>query len=68
VWGCREISPFSDFVFYLFCFSFSNFVFCLFLLKKNKKKTKKFLLSIKHVDIGFFGFDSLIGTIIILGK
>jgi len=47
VWGCGEISPFSDFVFY-FCFSFSNFVFCLFLLKK------KFLFSIKHIDIGFF--------------
>jgi len=31
VWGCGEISPFSDFVFYLFCFFFSNFVFCLFL-------------------------------------
>jgi len=62
VWGCGEISPFSDFVFYLFYFFFSNFVFCLFLLKK------KFLLSIKHVDIGFFGCDSLIGTIIILGK
>jgi len=59
VWGCGEIFPFSDFVFYLFCFSFNNFVFCLFLLKKkqktkNKKQKKKFLLSIKHVDIGFF--------------
>ena len=47
VWGCGEIYPFSDFVFYLFCFSFSDFVFylfcfsfsnfvsCLFLLKKS---------------------------------
>ena len=49
VWGCGEISPFSDFVFYLFCFFFSNFVFYLFLLKKKKK----FLLSIKHIDFGF---------------
>ena len=48
VWGCGEISPFSDFVFYLFCFSFSNFVFCLFLFKK------KFLFSIKYIDIGFW--------------
>ena len=47
VWGCGEISPFSDFVFYLFCFFFSNFVFCLFLLKKK-------LVSIKHIDIGFW--------------
>jgi len=52
VWGCGEISPFSDFVFYLFCFFFSDFVFCLFLLKKTK--TKKFPLSIKHIDIGFW--------------
>jgi len=60
VWGCGEISPFSDFVFY-FCFlSFLNFVFYLFLLKKK--------FSIKHIDIGFLGFDLLIGTIIILGK
>jgi len=50
VWGCGEISPFSDFVFYLFCFFFSNFVFCLFLLKTKKK----FLHSIKHIDIGFW--------------
>jgi len=62
VWGCEEISPFSDFVFYLFCFSFSDFVFylfcfffsnfvffCLFLLKK-----RGFPLSIKHIDIGFW--------------
>jgi len=42
VWGCGEkiyFPPFSDFVFYLFCFFFSNFVFCLFLLKKIKQKT-----------------------------
>jgi len=51
VWGCGEIFPFSDFVFYLFCFFFSNFVLCLFLLKKLKKK---FLLSIKYIDIGFW--------------
>jgi len=30
VWGSGEISPFSDFVFYLFCFFFSNFFFVYF--------------------------------------
>jgi len=48
VWGCGEISPFSDFVFYFFCFSFLILFSMLFSLKKiNKKK------SIKHIDIVF---------------
>ena len=58
VWGENLFSPFSDFVFYLFCFFFSNLFFCLFSLKKTKNKKQKtnffFLLSIKHIDIGFW--------------
>jgi len=35
----------------------------------HKKSTKNIsLLSIKHIDIGFLGFDSIIGMIIILEK
>jgi len=35
----------------------------------HKKSTKSIsLLSIKHIDIGFLGFDSVIGMIIILEK
>jgi len=35
----------------------------------HKKFTKNIpLLSIKHIDIGFLGFDSVIGMIIILEK
>jgi len=34
VWGCGEISPFSDFVFYLFCFSFLILFSVLFSKKK----------------------------------
>jgi len=35
----------------------------------HKKSTKNiFLLSIKHIDIGFLGFDLVIGIIIILEK
>jgi len=33
----------------------------------HKKSTKNIsLLSIKHIDIGFLGFDSIIGMMIIL--
>jgi len=38
VWGCGEIAPFSDFVFYLFCFFFIIFLFFCFFKKKIKKK------------------------------
>jgi len=35
----------------------------------HKKSTKNIsLLSINHIDIGFLGFDSVIGMIIILEK